>query len=117
MNHTREPWSIWLHGDDWTIEAKSDDSGFMVDIGNASFSEENARRIVACVNALEGIPTDELEKAGTGLMSEAAICVGRLTKERDMLLAKLTKAATDYIDQNGSRPLWWTSDIVKMVQK
>ena len=87
--HTPEPWEAWLHGDDWTIEARSPASGFMADIANASFSEPDARRIVACVNALEGISTEILEMAGTGLMSEAAVAVGKLTKERDELLEAL----------------------------
>ena len=51
--------------------------------------KDYARRIVACVNALEGIPTAILEMAGTGLMSEAAVEVGKLTAQRDELLSAL----------------------------
>ena len=39
-----------------------------------------------------------------------------LTAQRDELLAALTHAATDYIDQNGSVPSWWTDKIRQMVK-
>lgn len=39
-----------------------------------------------------------------------------LTKQRDELLAALTHAATDYIDQNGSVPSWWTDKIRQLVK-
>lgn len=37
--------------------------------------------------------------------------------QRDELLAALTHAATDYIDQNGSVPSWWTDKIRQMVKE
>lgn len=39
-----------------------------------------------------------------------------LTAQRDELLAALTHAATDYIDQNGMVPSWWTDKIRQMVK-
>lgn len=51
----------------------------------------NARRIVACVNALKGIPTEDLEKYGDafadGYISQMSL--DRLEKERDELKAAL----------------------------
>lgn len=54
--------------------------------------EENARRIVACVNACEGISTDRLEDLGRPLMNHLIGCderAARMVKERDELLAAL----------------------------
>ena len=78
--HTPEPWELF---------------GYAIHKGGECLaylngcSLANARRIVACVNALEGIPTAILEMAGTGLMSEAAVEVGKLTAQRDSLLSAL----------------------------
>jgi hypothetical protein len=49
--------------------------------------EANARRIVACVNACQGLDTDHLE--ATGLVSAVGYQMIELTKQRDMLLAAL----------------------------
>ena len=56
----------------------------------ADVHEANARRIVACVNACEGISTDELEEiASTGGMLGPREDVARIAKQRDELLAAL----------------------------
>ena len=68
--HTPEPWGVWNHDGDWTIEAMSKKAGCMVDIANASFSEPDARRIVACVNACSGIPLEVLESPGYSVKAE-----------------------------------------------
>ncbi|MGL4260995.1 MAG: hypothetical protein ACRCTX_05190, partial [Afipia sp.] len=50
----------------------------------------NARRIVACVNACEGIETSELEEiSSTGGMLGPREDVARIAKQRDHLLAAL----------------------------
>jgi hypothetical protein len=46
----------------------------------------NARRIVACVNACEGLPTELIEKHGV-TRSGIAKGVAELTKQRDELVA------------------------------
>jgi len=68
MEHTPEPWKINRQGicldgvgidteDDSVVEvACSDCTG-----DDERLSEVNARRIVACVNACRGIPTEALE--------------------------------------------------------
>lgn len=97
QQHTQEPWHV-ATGDDYYIEAngipakyphhfKGDDLGKHVAIvGNrtSDFGEANARRIVACVNACAGIPTDMLErfKAIVGAMDE----VSKIEKQRDVLV-------------------------------
>lgn len=73
MKHTPEPWRTGNVST--TVVADSDDGLHITGAtgpdaleyygGNLiaeSVSEENARRIVACVNACAGIPTEELEQ-------------------------------------------------------
>ena len=90
MKHTKEPWVYWQPPESMYGHAIINNKGETIcDFSQSTFintvNEVDARRIVACVNALEGIPTDELEKAGTGMMSDAAIMVGKLTKQLDEL--------------------------------
>ncbi len=57
--------------------------------------EANARRIVACVNACEGVTTERLEDLGKPLMQHlfgADERAARQVKERDELLAVLEEA-------------------------
>lgn len=92
MEHTKEPWRVWNHDGDWTIEARSPASGFMVDIANASFSEPDARRIVACVNACEGSETELLEKIGADYSKPLIDLINHakdLTDQRNELLSAL----------------------------
>jgi hypothetical protein len=89
------------------------------------FGDEFYRRIVACVNFCNGIETEKLEKEvempGIGLFGKIAARLTienkQLTAQRDELLAALTHAVTDYIDQNGMKPSWWTEKIVAMVKE
>ena len=60
----------------------------------------NARRIVACVNACEGISTDELEEiASTGGMLGPREDVARIAKQRDELLEALEEMVRTF-DKN-----------------
>ena len=56
-------------------------------------AKENARRIVACVNACEGISTENLEDNKP--IIELANDYNAVLKQRDMLLDVLNKAAND----------------------
>jgi hypothetical protein len=47
---------------------KPDGSADVCHVGNGPTSAENARRIVACVNALAGIPTEALEAGTLGMV-------------------------------------------------
>ena len=79
--HTKGPWKA---------------IGFLVFLGNAGgfdlrhcpAPEANARRIVSCVNACEGIPTDALECEAGNIVKVA----GSLMKQRDQLLAAIEEA-------------------------
>lgn len=59
-------------------------------IANNGF-EDKARRVVACLNACRGLPTDELEKSG--LVSVVGTQMIELEKQRDQLLAAMEQIA------------------------
>lgn len=93
--HTKEPWRI-AHdeGDEYYIEATSRLSGHTCQLGSGYFSKDDASRIVACVNACEGISTSLLERAtpfDTALFFKS---------QRDELLAALVKIERNTLDAN-----------------
>lgn len=91
-NHTPEPW-LWheqgdaneycllTSGKDWVISFRQN-GGLMPDT-----QRDNARRIVACVNACKGITTETLERVDLPI---SAICLvsqcAEIGKQRDELL-------------------------------
>ena len=89
-NHTPEPWekSERANGNWWHISAGNQAIAAVHAASKkrnepyASMFEENARRIVACVNACRGIGTDGLEQHGL---------VSLLATQRDELLAALQR--------------------------
>ncbi len=94
--HTPEPWFVndkrkigWM---DNAIFLFSEKEGNVVrcydDYGTA---EANARRIVACVNACAGIPTDQLESGEARYVRNELADIYALEKRRDELLAALEK--------------------------
>lgn len=62
MNHTEEPWEL-EKGKPWAIRPARPSFDWIasVQVSNTPNWEENARRIVACVNACAGIPTEQME--------------------------------------------------------
>jgi hypothetical protein len=61
--------------------------------GHGVESKENARRIVACVNACAGIPTGDLESASVASYWQGVeLNRQRLSEQRDELLAALEQA-------------------------
>lgn len=97
-NHTPEPWRV---GRPFTVvsdtpvpEMGGSDAveyygGHLI---GESIIEANARRIVACVNACQGLSTDELEQHG--LVSAVGYELIELTKQRDELLTALEEIAS-----------------------
>lgn len=70
-HHTPEPWEIddeYVQqdggGDIAICHVLSIDENIEGHWGRGKITEANARRIVACVNACRGLPTDELEQKG-----------------------------------------------------
>ena len=101
--HTQEPWRAndaqadidGPNGEPVAVCYCNDESG--------DDAKENARRIVACVNACAGIPTDMLERFNAIVV--AMYEVSKIEKQRDTLLAALrylteailTNADADYM--------------------
>ena len=99
--HTKEPW-ITVETELDVIEiTNADRNGLVVPIAKVSTGyvkqvgieqEANARRIVACVNACEGIPTGILEKQGMVPIEQVTHDIER---QRDKLLAALEGLTND----------------------
>jgi hypothetical protein len=80
-HHSYEPWQLvtrpyegWRRERDFDFLGEIHDrDGAEIYHGPASFralvGNENARRIVACVNALAGVPTSQLESVKTGQLA------------------------------------------------
>ncbi len=94
MSHTKEPWSFSPaeNGLEWGVEAGKWGVAICADAPGDGTSEANARRIVACVNACAGIPTDDLERCPSGGLFHLADMANEVVKQRDELLAALEDA-------------------------
>ena len=93
MQHTKEPWN----GKNIPLTASAlERVGFYIVFTNnpatKDEAEANARRIVACVNACEGIPTGVLEKQGMVPIEQVTHDIER---QRDKLLATLEGLTND----------------------
>lgn len=101
--HTNEPWATEYRErpDGMFAQEIFDEDGetiatmawypVKVDIGTATNREDNARRIVACVNACRGLATDDLEQ--TGLASAFGYQLIEADLQRDALKAALKRIA------------------------
>ena len=96
-NHTPEPWSLLEAGDSikHQVPVSSDRTSILtiategaIAFG-AVYSADDARRIVACVNACRGLSSDELEQHG--LVSAVGTELLELEQQRDELLAALQR--------------------------
>lgn len=99
-----EPWNSVevARNEDEFIQIRSSNGGIIarlwIDVDDREFSDEqreNARRIVACVNACRGLPTDELERKG--LIAAVGTQLLEADQLRDELLAALEEARTGLI--------------------
>lgn len=101
MSHTKEPWSMLDTGRDIHIN-KSGGVGFIGSIHiyehRAEQCRENARRIVACVNACAGIPTDDLEQCPSGGLFHLADMANEVVKQRDNLLAFVERVSKQKVE-------------------
>jgi hypothetical protein len=91
--HTPGPWVTWQDPINrwWRIDKKLDNNSIIVAIGVGK--EDDAKRIVACVNACAGIATDALEAvAMQGAPAQ------KLVEQRDKLLEALNEAADLLVD-------------------
>ncbi|MDM5117230.1 hypothetical protein [Aeromonas hydrophila] len=82
--HEREPWVLGgCSGRMVTTPSGYVGDGYIADVD----TKDNARRIVACVNACRGLPTDELEQKG--VVAAVGTQLLELESQRDELLAAL----------------------------
>ena len=77
MNHSPEPWKVEL-SDDWDDRYEIDHSGDGSVVGCDGLFLEDADRIVACVNALAGIPSDTILKMGPTIRQAHTFAAGYL---------------------------------------
>ena len=105
-NHTPEPWSLLEAGDSikHQVPVSSDRTSILtiategaIAFG-AVYSADDARRIVACVNACRGLSTDELEQHR--LVSAVGYELIELTKQRDELLEAAKAVVTRWDTPN-----------------
>jgi hypothetical protein len=121
--HTEEPWIISDEDSD-CITAKSREGMAEICIVETGFSEPfnseqvaNARRIVACVNACAGIPTDVIENfSATGnLFAKQGKDWLSDVQQRDELLAAL-KGLVDCISEtrgsDANNALFYARDLI-----
>ena len=83
--HTPEPWAYGEDNDGWYVEKD------VIQIAHG-LTEEDARRITACVNACAGCATEVLETAPVGFFNSTyghPKYLEEITKQRDELLAAL----------------------------
>ena len=96
--HTKEPWMALFVGDEsdrlWAIISanqpvctRANDICHVFPRGGDKKTDANARRIVACVNACQGISTSVLELQGVPSLE---LCK-RLEQQRDELLDLLSR--------------------------
>lgn len=103
--HTKEPWSIFTPDD--FVAGKLPTLGingangeavvWYADIPDSGiYNDDDARRIVACVNACAGIPTDDLEASPNMGLFHLAEFANEMVIQRDELLEAL-KVALAYL--------------------
>lgn len=90
IEHTKEPWISWRYGSYRTLVGPA--TNYTVaqcfHTPGVDSAEANARRIVACVNALAHISTEQLE---SGELLNLGLAIKDLRKQNDELLAELER--------------------------
>lgn len=93
IQHTPEPWVI--DETDFDIVAITDNLNVYVNGSFDSISKPDLRRIVACVNACSGIPTQELEAQSGEFLTASQIVARRecwqVERERERLAAQVAE--------------------------
>lgn len=91
-NHTPEPWTVCPAGDgenDSDVAEIHDGFGRTATVyGDEGQDVANAARIVACVNACVGIPTEALQRGALGEVTraliDAAVMLENIERNRNM---------------------------------
>ena len=109
--HGNEPWSSVevTNDEDQLIKIRASNGAniarLWIDVDDNHFSDEqreNARRIVACVNACRGLPTDELEQKG--LVAAVGTQLLDVEQQRDVLLAALDEILQEVVNMREDYP-------------
>jgi protein tyrosine phosphatase (PTP) superfamily phosphohydrolase (DUF442 family) len=95
--HTSEPW--FIDGQCAAAESDQVNNGFYTAICKGPDGEANTRRIVACVNACRGLPTEELEQKG--FVAAVGTQLLKVEQQRDELLEALNEAVETIEWMNG----------------
>lgn len=106
-DHYGEPWEASPAGYGVIIHGK----GRILHLAKDASAVQEIRRVIACVNACAGIPTEELEQfvaAGGALHFDANL--GRLRKQVADLRAVLVKLCDSAIDTIQHRPMFDTKE-------
>ncbi|WP_421233823.1 hypothetical protein [Aeromonas jandaei] len=88
IKHTPEPWGVHQDASGDVFISSAETSFHIAEVGSEDDETviPDARRIVACVNACRGLPTDELEQKGL------VAAVGTQLLELDQLRYELLEA-------------------------
>ena len=86
--HTPEPWFWSEKYGEVCFRSKEDDQSYGIACPVDLTEEANARRIVACVNACAGLPTEVLERYKLGVIG---VDYKSTKQQRDELLAALER--------------------------
>lgn len=103
--HTPPPWYASNEGGEWRVMTVDENGGYTLADMCCSDQEANACRIVACVNALEGL-NDYALSGGWSFRGIEAYAKG-LEKQRDELLVALVEARIAmraFADPDGNMP-------------
>lgn len=103
--HTPEPWVLFEVGDRFKHQcpASSDKTSILTVVSEddmhfgAVYNDEDARRIVACVNACAGIPSEILELDERTALAYRGY-VQKLKSDRDELLSVLEETSKNLSD-------------------
>ncbi|HHQ4739158.1 hypothetical protein ACK37G_15185 [Aeromonas veronii] len=89
IKHTPEPWGFHQDASGDVFISSAETSFHIAEVGSEDDETviPDARRIVACVNACRGLPTDELEQKG--LVAAVGTQLLDADQQRDELLAAL----------------------------
>lgn len=100
MEHTKEPWVLHARYGEICYKSDEDDQSFGMWCPVNLTSEDNLRRIVACVNACEHISTDELESTeATGGLLNWKLNFYKVQEQRDAVQSAVEyyEALIDYL--------------------
>ena len=107
--HTAEPWAV-KGAAIRTADGIGIDVIATMQVSNQPFWDEDARRIVACVNACRGIPDDVLQVVGAFGGFGRDQMVEHVTKQRDELLTALERCRFALEPYDDIKPRDWKSD-------